>query len=653
MANIVEYTLSLNDKLSGKLAKIGITNDRQLAIWGKVQQKVVAANRVLDDCGVSVGSLKGRIDALRAEREWIPESNITAIRRTNREIAELEKQVRNLESTTGGGLKAAFTDAFNQIPFSNLLTNPLVLAGTAGAAALKKGFEREKAQISFEVLLGNKDLGNSLLKQIQDFGGSTPLQTADLQDNAKTMLSFGIAADRIMPNLRAIGDIAMGDQQKMNSLTLAFSQMTSTGKLTGQDLLQMINAGFNPLNEISKKTGKSVAVLKDEMGKGKISSEMVRDAFISATSAGGQFYGMLDKLGQSKSGRWSTILDKCAQLLWKLYDIIEPVLTPALDGINKVIDVTGVALEWLNAGIAKVGAAFNWWFTKLKEGNPIITMATILMGALVAGMAAYEVKTIAVAAWTAAVSAAQAIWTGIQWALNSAIWACPITWIVAAIVALIGVIAYVALTTEGWGKTWSNIWEWVKLSFQQAGASLKLTWLKLQNTFLTGFEVIKIGWYKLKSLWDKDGANEGLAKIEADRNRRAAEIAEAQGKVNELARKRSEIDIWQVKSNGKSLSDVVGGLKKSLGIAPAGVPGMGGGQDAGGSGSSGSGAGSSTGAVDAVATGGKRNTTIHIKLDNLVGQIVFEGGYESSRDEMQRDLESALIRVLQMAHTAQ
>lgn len=653
MANIVEYTLSLNDKLSGKLGKIGISNDRQLATWGKVQQKVVAANRVLNDCGVSVGSLKGKVDALKAEREWIPASNIAAIRRTNKEIAALEGQVRKLESTTGGKLKTAFTEAFRSLPFSNLITNPLVLAGTAGFAAIKKGFEREKAQISFEVLLGDKSKGNSLLQQIQDFGGSTPLQTADLQDNAKTMLSFGIAAERIMPNLRAIGDIAMGDQQKMNSLTLAFSQMTSTGKLTGQDLLQMINAGFNPLNEISKKTGKSVATLKDEMGKGKISSEMVRDAFISATSAGGQFYGMLDKLGQSKSGRWSTILDKCTQLLWQLYDIIEPVLTPALSAISSVIGYVSTALNILHTGISKVGTAFNWWITKLREGHPVITGVTILLGALLAGMAAYEIKLMAVAAWNGICSAATAVWTAIQWGLNAALWASPITWIVAAIVALIGVIAYVALTTEGWGETWHNTWEYIKLSFQQAGASLKLTWLKVQNAFLTGFEVIKIGWFKLKSLWDKEGADAGLAAIEADRNRRAAEIAEAQGKVNELARKRDEIDIWQVKSNGKGLSDIVGDLKGKLGISSPGVPGMGAAASADGSSGSGSGAGSSTSSTDAVATGGKRTTNITIKLDSLVGQIVFEGGYESSRDEMQRDLESMLIRVLQMAHTAQ
>ena len=81
------------------------------------------------------------------------------------------------------------------------------------------------------------------------------------------MLGFGIAQEKVMPTLSAIGDLAMGNKDKMSSLTLAYSQMSSTGKLMGQDLLQMINAGFNPLNEISKNTGKSIGVLKKEMEK--------------------------------------------------------------------------------------------------------------------------------------------------------------------------------------------------------------------------------------------------------------------------------------------------------------------------------------------------------------------------------------------------
>ena len=71
----------------------------------------------------------------------------------------------------------------------------------------------------------------------------------------------------------------------------------------------------------------------------------------------------------------------------------------------------------------------------------------------------------------------------------------------------------------------------------------------------------------------------------------------------------------------------------------------------GGSGTSGSTAGA--GAVSAIATGGKRSTTINITLGSLVDKMIFEQGYEGSRDDMQRDLENRLIQVLQIAATAQ
>ena len=167
--------------------------------------------------------------------------------------------------------------------------------------------EIEGFEISFRTLLGNKDKADALFSQIRDFSVKTPLQLKDLSSAAQTLLSFNIEEAEIMPMLRAIGDISMGDTQKLQSLTLAFAQMSSTGKLMGQDLLQMINAGFNPLSVISEKTGKSIGVLKDEMSKGAISAEMVKQAFIDATAEGGKFHGMLEQQSQGIAGSISNL----------------------------------------------------------------------------------------------------------------------------------------------------------------------------------------------------------------------------------------------------------------------------------------------------------------------------------------------------------
>lgn len=166
--------------------------------------------------------------------------------------------------------------------------------------------EVEKLQISLKTLAG-EEAGTKLYEDMRDFVVKTPLLMSTVAQGAQTMLSFNIEASKVMPILKQIGDISMGDAQKFQSLTLAFAQMSSTGKLMGQDLLQMINAGFNPLVVISEQTGKSISQLKDEMAKGAISVEMVENAFRSATEEGGLFHGMLEKQSHGIEGALSNL----------------------------------------------------------------------------------------------------------------------------------------------------------------------------------------------------------------------------------------------------------------------------------------------------------------------------------------------------------
>ena len=168
--------------------------------------------------------------------------------------------------------------------------------------------EFESMETSLKVLLGgNQERLDSIMKQIKEYALASPLNTKDMVGAVQMMTSFGIEAEKSIDYLKAIGDISMGNTGKFNSLALAFSQMSSAGKLMGQDLLQMVNAGFNPLEEISRKTGKSIGQLKEEMSKGAISSKMVQEAFISVTSAGGKFYGMSSEGAKTLNGQISML----------------------------------------------------------------------------------------------------------------------------------------------------------------------------------------------------------------------------------------------------------------------------------------------------------------------------------------------------------
>lgn len=168
--------------------------------------------------------------------------------------------------------------------------------------------EFESMETSLKVLLrGNEERLNNIMGQIKEYALASPLNTKDMVGAVQMMTSFGIEAEKSIDYLKAIGDVSMGDAGKFNSLALAFSQMSSAGKLMGQDLMQMVNAGFNPLEEISRKTGKSIGELKNEMSKGAITSKMVQDAFISATSAGGKFYGMSSEGAKTLNGQISML----------------------------------------------------------------------------------------------------------------------------------------------------------------------------------------------------------------------------------------------------------------------------------------------------------------------------------------------------------
>lgn len=190
--------------------------------------------------------------------------------------------------------------------------------------------EFQSMQTAIETMVG-KDMAGQLIPQIKELAKISPLTMSDMVGAEKMMLGFNIQAEDTIKYLKAISDISMGESSKFNSLTLAFSQMSAAGKLMGQDLNQMINAGFNPLQIISEKTRKSIATLKDEMSKGAVSAEMVQQAFIDATSAGGKFYNMSENASKTINGQLSMMQDALDSVFNELGTKSESVI---MDGIQ-------------------------------------------------------------------------------------------------------------------------------------------------------------------------------------------------------------------------------------------------------------------------------------------------------------------------------
>lgn len=200
-----------------------------------------------------------------------------------------------------------------------------MLAGAfIGFETVKTGIstfaEREKLQTDIGTLLGDDAAGKQFSDYITKFAKDTPYGIPELSGLAKGLIQYNVSLDDTKMYMQQLGDIAMGDKQKMASLGVVLGQVASAGKLQGQDLMQFINAGFNPLTVLSEMTGKTMAQLRDDMSQGAISFEMVSAALKKATSEGGKFYKGMEKGSKTLSGLWSTAIDNIEQSLANVFE---------------------------------------------------------------------------------------------------------------------------------------------------------------------------------------------------------------------------------------------------------------------------------------------------------------------------------------------
>ena len=554
MANILEYTLTLKDLVSAKLQKIGVTNDTMLDKFGELQATQAKVTKGFAQMGTSVHTLQQKIALLKAERDLLPVENLAVIRKYNSEINKLERSITKLQTLNGSKIKTWFSEALNSLP--GLATNPLILAGAGIGMSIRKGMEADLQQANITTLLrGDVEKAKALYAQLSDYGVKTPYDKAGLIEAQKTMMSFGLSSEFAFGKLKNIGDIAMGDTQKMQSLSLAFAQATSAGKLQGQDLMQMINAGFNPLQVISERTGESMAQLKDRMSKGGISAQELAQAFEWATDKQGLFYQGAEKAGQTLSGKFNKMMDSITVLALKVYEAISPILGPLVDLMAVIF--------------SSIGGGIGWLIQKFQEGNPIIWGIAGAIGVFTTALILHNTYTAIATAWQ----------NRLTWAViktNLAFLANPITWVIAGIIALIAIIAYCIVGVSGWGKAWDNTVQGMKYLWEAFILGFKAHWNTAINAFMAGIDACKLAWYKFKEavgLGDSSENQAMIAKIQNDLQERAKSVTEGYKKAGEAGAKAKEAfgKAWD-SLEFKSFKEVKDGLMDKLGMKTESSP---------------------------------------------------------------------------------
>lgn len=310
---------------------------------GEEGRKTDAGRKLLDikeKCIQDIKALQNVKDEMEALTKSKTKINLdtSKISETNGGIGSLIGKFSSAKAAVGGFMGAFAVSAL--VDF--------------GREAIDAQSKVEQLEISFRTLLGSQEKASALIAEIKSYGTVTPYDTEGLAQAARLMLSYGMSSSKIMPTLQMLGDIAMGDKDKLQSLTLAFSQMSASGRVCKEDLNQMVDAGFNPLQIISEKTGKSIGELTDEVSKGAISVQDIEQAFIDATSEGGKFHNMVNNMSDSIAGKTAQMTDNWEAFKASIGGLLKPAYLGAIQTTTSAIDAMTKAIERLRASAGDV-----------------------------------------------------------------------------------------------------------------------------------------------------------------------------------------------------------------------------------------------------------------------------------------------------------
>ena len=322
------------------------------------------------------------------------QDNARATQMMQRNIESLTNSVDRLASRLErvGRMKPQSGSLLGDILKGNLASSAISavasIATQGVGSVMKAAFDRQKIQASYNILAGGSAQGKALVNQLKTLQRDTMLG-GEVFDIAQTMMAFGVKGD-IAGRIAQIGNVAMGDAGKMQSLGLALSQMTSMGRLQGQDKLQMAGAGWNPIKTIAKMTGKSDQEVEQMMSAGQISSGMVWKALDYETSQGGQFAGVLDAIAKTPAGQYMLMMGQWQELMVGMGEQMMPIATAVMKFVNEgVMPLVETYLPYVREAVSYVWGVLQGWLQAMSPIKDIMagwTQESTLQSQYLGGM---------------------------------------------------------------------------------------------------------------------------------------------------------------------------------------------------------------------------------------------------------------------------
>lgn len=208
------------------------------------------------------------------------------------------------------------------------LSVTLPIAG-AGAAMVKAAADAETTRAQFSVMLG-QDQGDKMLANLKEFAMATPFEFPELAASARTLIGFGTAEEDVMKTTKMLGDVSAGTGKDIRELSVVFGQIKAMGRLQGQDMMQLVNAGIS-YSDVGATVGMNAAQMKDAMEDGLITFEHVEETFRRLTGEGGRFNNMMETLSATATGKFSSLMDVMGQLAAQMGGYLLPTVKNVLD----------------------------------------------------------------------------------------------------------------------------------------------------------------------------------------------------------------------------------------------------------------------------------------------------------------------------------
>lgn len=178
--------------------------------------------------------------------------------------------------------------------------------------------EMEQYTTSLEVMLGSASKASAMIEKMRDFAAKTPLTLENVISGGSLLMSYGVDESNLIDTMTKLGDLARGNAEKMDRITLAYGQMLAKGKVTGEELMQMTEAGVPLQTALAESIGVTGEEFSKMVSAGKVGIDDLNKAITGLTTGNGKFAGMMEKQSQTMQGMLSTLLDNISEFFRKM-----------------------------------------------------------------------------------------------------------------------------------------------------------------------------------------------------------------------------------------------------------------------------------------------------------------------------------------------